>query len=55
MFIEAKELWVDNPILYADVEKYIWISNSADAHKAAQKLFIYFLQRKIYVKGFVTD
>lgn len=53
--LEAKALWIDNPWLYTDVEKYIWISNSSDKHKAAQNLFSYFLKKKIYIKGFVTD
>lgn len=53
--LEAKELWIENPLLYADVEKYIWISNSTDKHREAQDLFYFFLRKKIYVKGFVTD
>ena len=54
-FLEAKELWIENPILYTDIEKYIWISNSYEKHKEAQNLFSYFLRKKIYIKGFVTD
>lgn len=53
--LEAEELWIDNPLLYTDVEKYIWISNSPEKHKEAQNLFYYFLRRKVYINGFVTD
>ena len=53
--LEAKELLMENPLLYADVEKYIWIDDSYEKHKEAQRLFCFFLQKKIYVKGFVTN
>ncbi len=53
--LEAKELWIENPLLYTDVEKYIWISNSYEKHKEAQNLFSYLLQKEIYIHGFVTD
>lgn len=52
--MEAQELLVINPLLYGDVDKYIWIDNSVDECRNAQYLFDYLLRRNIYVKGFVS-
>lgn len=52
---KAEELLVPNPLLYSDLEKYIWISDSKEEHKNAQILFDYLLKRKIYISGFATD
>lgn len=53
--IEAQELLVPNPLLYSDLKKYVWISDSHEMHKHAQVLFDYLLKKNIYITGFVTD
>lgn len=53
--LETEELWIENPLLYTDVEKYIWISDTAEKHREAQNLFYYLLKKQIYIRGFVTD
>ena len=42
----AEELLVLNPLLYDDLEKYIWIDDSYEAHCNAQILFHYLLQKR---------
>ena len=50
----AEELLVLNPLLYDDLEKYIWIDDSYEAHCNAQILFHYLLQKHIYINGFAS-
>lgn len=52
---EAEALFVPNPQLYNESEKYIWISDSKRDHRNAQFLFDYFLKYSIYINGFVTE
>ena len=52
--MKAKELLVLNPLFYTNLDKYIWINDSFEAHRAAQRLFDYLFKRKIYIKGFAT-
>lgn len=52
--VEAKEFLIMNPLLFCDLDKYIWIDDSFEAHRNAQCLFDYLLRRNIYVKGFVS-
>lgn len=51
----ANDVFVMNPLLYSDSEKYIWIGFSEIEHKEAQRMFVYLLQMNIYIDGFVTS
>ena len=53
--MEAKELLVPNPLLYSDLDKYIWISDSFVEYRKAQALFTYLLRKGIYIEGFATE
>lgn len=53
--MEAKEFLVPNPLLYSDLEKYIWISDTFVEYRKAQALFTYLLIKGIYINGFVTE
>lgn len=53
--MEAKEFLVPNPLLYSDLEKYIWISDSFTEYRKAQTLFLYLLRKGIYINGFATE
>ncbi len=50
----AKELLVPNPLVYSDLQKYIWIDATHEEHADAQRLFDYMLKREIYIDGFAT-
>ena len=47
--------YILNPLLYSDLDKYIWISDSYEEHRSAQQMFDYLMKRNIYVKGFATN
>jgi len=53
--IEAEDFLILNPLLYSDLDKYIWISDSYEEHRSAQQMFDYLMKRNIYVKGFATN
>lgn len=53
--MEAKEFLVPNPLLYSDLEKYIWISDNFVEYRKAQALFTYLLRKGIYINGFATE
>ncbi len=53
--MESKELLVINPLLYSDMNKYIWISESFQEYREAQRLFDYLMKKNIYISGFATD
>ncbi len=53
--IKAQDLLILNSLLYSDLKKYIWISNSWEDHRDAQRLFDYMLKKKIYINGFATE
>ena len=53
--MEEKNLLVVNPLLYGEVDKYIWIGVSFEEHRQAQRLFDYLMKRNIYIKGFATN
>lgn len=53
--LKAQELLILNPLLFSDLGKYIWINNSFEEHREAQRLFDYLLKKNIYINGFATD
>ncbi len=53
--MEAREFLVPNPLLYSDLGKYIWISDSFVEYRKAQALFTYLIRKGIYINGFATD
>ena len=53
--IEAEDFLILNPLLYSDLDKYIWISDSYEEHRSAQQMFDYLMKRNIYVKGFAEE
>lgn len=46
---------MDDLLLCNDLDKYIWINDSWQEHREAQRLFDFFLKKQIYIKGFVTN
>ncbi len=48
-------LIVLDEIVYSDLKKYVWYSDSPEQQNESEELFRYLLQNKIYIEGFVTD
>lgn len=53
--IAIKEPLTIDSLLKSKLEKYIWIGDSHEEHREAQRLFDYFLKKKIYINGFATN
>ena len=53
--MSAKETWEMHPLLYSNLDKYIWIGDGEKEHGAAQRLFDCLMKRNIYVKGFAAS
>ncbi len=53
--ITAQELLLLSPLLYSDLKKYIWINDTYEVHRDAQRLFDYMLKIEIYIDGFASD
>lgn len=55
MAMEAKDFLILNPLVYGDLQKYIWIDNTRIGYCEAQNLFGRLLQNHIYISGFASD
>lgn len=52
---EVEELFVDNPLVYSDLKKYIWFKDDAEQKEGALALFCRLLISGVYIYGFATD
>ncbi len=53
--MEAERFLIINPLIYDKKDKYVWINDTFQEHREAQRLFDYLMKKNIYIRGFATD
>lgn len=52
---KVDRLFVENPLIYSDLKKYLWFKDNVRQKEEAVALFWHFLVKEIYIEGFATD